>query len=349
MAGLSDRTLRVIDANLNRAREAARVAEEYARFGLDAAGPAHRLKELRHRLGDLARQFGETARARDTAKDVGTGLSTASEQARADTAAVASAAFKRLQEALRVIEEYAKTGWPDAATTAETLRYEAYLVESELLPARRLVDARLCVIVTAALCGGRDPADIAAAAIRGGADMVQLREKMLDGRPFLDLAERIRTLTADTGTTFIVNDRVDIAAAAGADGVHLGQTDMPCDRARELLGPGTIIGVSAHNSDEGRRAERDGADYLGVGAVFPTSTKADTTEGGLELVRTMAATAIVPVYAIGGIDADNVGSVVEAGADRVAVCGAVIGADDVEAAARRIREQLPAGEERADG
>ncbi|MFO7899222.1 MAG: thiamine phosphate synthase [Planctomycetota bacterium] len=349
MAKRLQKTLRVIDANLNRAREAARVAEEYARFGLDADEPARRLKELRHGLGELARSFGETARARDTAADVGTAISTPSESARAGPGDVAAAAFKRLGEALRVIEEYAKTGWPEAAKTAESLRYRAYEIEAELLPARRLVDARLYVIVTTDQCEGRDPAEVTAAAIRGGAGMIQLREKSLDGGAFLELARRLRRITTEAGVPLIVNDRADIAAAAGADGVHLGQTDLPAADARALLGPGAIIGISTHDVGEAQAAEEVGADYLGVGAVFPTDTKAATTEGGLGLVREMAGAATVPFYPIGGIDAENVASVVEAGADRVAVCRALVGAADVEAAARRIRDRLPGGEERADG
>ena len=151
-----DAAWRIVDANLNRAREAARVAEEYARFALDSADLAARLKSLRHKLRSLAADFGSDGllAARDTPGDVGTKLATESEGERATNADVAAAALKRLQEALRVIEEYAKIGRPSVAAAAEAMRYEAYAIESDLLaPRLRLRDARLYVIVTTALFG----------------------------------------------------------------------------------------------------------------------------------------------------------------------------------------------------
>lgn len=354
LTGRFRRALRIIDANLNRAREAARVAEEYARFALDSAAHARRLKEARHDLRELAEMFdggtGRVVAARDTAGDVGTQISTPSEARRDTPADVAAAALKRLQEALRVIEEYGKTECPAAAARAEALRYRIYTIETELSAPRRLADARLCVIVTAGLCGGRDPVEVARAAIRGGAGMIQLREKEMDGADFLALAKRLRGVTAEAGAVFVVNDRADIAAASDADGVHLGQTDLGCAEARRLLGAGAVIGVSAGSVEQARQAAQDGADYVGVGAVFATETKAGANVRGLELVRTVTSELSVPVYAIGGIRAENVGSVVAAGAGRVAVCSGIISAGDVEAAARDIKEQLPsaAAEDAAD-
>jgi len=339
-------TFRLIDANLNRAREAARVAEEYARFVLDSAEHSRRLKDVRHKLRGLAAVLdagsGRLLAARDTPGDVGTDIGTPSEAARGSTAEVAAASLKRLEEALRVIEEYAKTERPEAAAAAEALRYETYAIESGLLgPRGRLRDARLYVIVTAGLCRGRDVADVARAAVRGGAEIIQLREKEMEGREFLAAARRLRAATGELGALFIVNDRVDVAAAAGADGVHLGQTDLPPTEARKLLGPGAIIGVSTHSIEEARRAVADGADYIGVGTIFATQTKVPKRLAGLEYVRAVASETRIPGYPIGGMNADTIPSVLEAGGDRAAVCTAIIAADDIEAAARRIRNLLP--------
>ncbi len=338
--------LRIIDANLNRAREATRVAEEHARFVLDNAALTGRLKAMRHALRELAdladAGSGRLISARDTSGDVGTSLSVPMEMTRATPRDVLAAAFKRLQEALRAIEEHAKVECPAAASKAEALRYEAYAVEAEMLgPRARLASARLCVIVTEALCRGRDVAEVARAAVVGGAEMIQLREKEMDSAPFLAAAKRLRDVTAELGALFIVNDRADVAAAADADGIHVGQTDLPVAQARRLLGGGSIVGVSTHSIDEARRAVAEGADYIGAGAVFATRTRPTQRLAGLDYVRACAAEVRIPFFAIGGITADNLRSVIGAGASRVAVCSAVIGADDVEAAARTIRGLLP--------
>ena len=343
--------LRIVDANLNRAREAARVAEDYARFALESPALAARLKSLRHKLRSLAADFGgaKLLAARDTPGDVGTTLATESEGSRSSGPDVAAAALKRLQEALRVIEEYAKIERPSAASAAEALRYEAYAIESDLLaPRRRLRDARLYVIVTTALCEGRDPADVARAAVRGGAGIVQLREKEMCAGEFLALSKQLQAVCSEEGALFIVNDRIDIAAASGADGVHLGETDVSCADARKLLGSGSIIGISTHAIEEARQAEADGADYIGVGTIFATQTKVPKQLAGLEYVRAVASEIRIPGYAIGGMKAGVIPSVVKAGADRVAVCTAIIAADDVEAAAREINALLPGRSDAGD-
>jgi len=336
-------TSRIIDANLNRAREAARVAEEYARFTLDSPELSARLKNIRHKLHELAGRLGGTLlAARDTPGDVGTGITADGETQRGTNADVAAAALKRLQEALRVIEEYAKTESPEAAAAAEKLRYETYAIESELLgPRPRLKNARLYVIVTTGLCNGRDPVEVTRSAIRGGAEIIQLREKEMDGGEFLALARQLREVCSELGALFIVNDRADIAAASAADGVHLGRTDIPCAEARKLLGSGAIIGISTHAIEEARRAQADGADYIGVGTIFATQTKVPERLAGLGYVRAVAAEIQVPSFPIGGMKAGVIPSVVEAGGERVAVCTAIISAADVEAAAREIRALLP--------
>jgi thiamine-phosphate pyrophosphorylase len=186
---------------------------------------------------------------------------------------------------------------------------------------------------------GRDHMSMVRAALDGGADVIQLRDKDLSGRDLYALAREMASLVHASRARFIVNDRLDIALAAGADGVHLGQYDLPVAAARSLSPPSFIIGVSVGSVEEALAAERDGADYIALSPVFSTPTKDDAGPGhGLEVLREIKAAVKLPVIAIGGVNAGNVTEVVGAGADGVAVISAVLGADDVEAAARSMRE-----------
>lgn len=186
---------------------------------------------------------------------------------------------------------------------------------------------------------GRDHMSMVRAALDGGADVIQLRDKDLSGRDLYALAREMASLVHASRARFIVNDRLDIALAAGADGVHLGQYDLPVAAARSLSPPSLIIGASVGSVEEALAAERDGANYIALSPVFSTPTKDDAGPGhGLEVLREIKAAVKLPVIAIGGVNAGNVTEVVAAGADGVAVISAVLGADDVEAAARSMRE-----------
>lgn len=175
------------------------------------------------------------------------------------------------------------------------------------------------------------------AAIRGGATCVQLREKQLDKDAFLAEARQIAALCKAHGVPFIINDDLDIALACGADGVHVGQDDMPAAEVRRRAGRDLIVGVSAHNVAEARKAAADGADYLGAGAVFTTSTKQDVTALSHEGLKAICDAVDIPVVAIGGINARNLPELKGTGVDGVAVVSALFGADDIEAAARHLR------------
>lgn len=186
---------------------------------------------------------------------------------------------------------------------------------------------------------GRDHISMVRAALAGGADVIQLRDKALSGHDLYALAKDMGSLVRSSRAMFIVNDRLDIALAAGADGVHLGQDDLPVAAARSLSPPSFIIGVSVGSVEEALAAERDGADYIALSPVFSTPTKDDAGPGhGLEVLSEIKAAVRLPVIAIGGVNEGNVMEVVAAGADGVAVISAVLGADDVEAAARSMRE-----------
>ncbi|WP_293032130.1 thiamine phosphate synthase [Natronococcus sp.] len=187
------------------------------------------------------------------------------------------------------------------------------------------------LVTQASISKGRSTPEIVRAAIDGGIDAVQLREKETSARSRYELGLELRELTADAGVDLIVNDRVDIAEAIGADGVHVGQSDLPVSVARDLLGPEAIVGCSASTVAEARRAEADGADYLGVGSVYGTSSK-DVPEAetgvGPERIAKVAEAVSIPVVGIGGVTADNAGPVVEAGAVGVAVISEITAVDD---------------------
>jgi len=190
---------------------------------------------------------------------------------------------------------------------------------------------------------GRDTLSVARAAIEGGATVIQLRDKAAGTRALVEEGLALRELTREQGALLIVNDRVDVALAIDADGAHVGQDDLPAALARALLGPERILGVSAGNLAEAEAAVAAGADYLGVGPIYATRGKADAgPPTGAALLRELAARYPVPLVAIGGITAGNAGEAIRAGASGVAVITAVVAADDIAAAARRVRDVVRA-------
>ncbi|MFC5134949.1 MULTISPECIES: thiamine phosphate synthase [Haloferacaceae] len=208
---------------------------------------------------------------------------------------------------------------------------------------------RTYLVTGAEYSAGRETPRIVADALTAGVDVVQLREKATDARRRYHLGLRLRELTAEAGVPLIVNDRVDLAAAVDADGVHLGQSDLPIGVARDRLGSDAIVGASASSVAEATEAVDAGADYLGVGAVYGTDSKdvsGDRDGIGPERVGTVADAVDVPAVGIGGIDAGNAAAVVEAGASGVAVVSAITAAEDPRAAAETLREAVTSGLER---
>jgi thiamine-phosphate pyrophosphorylase len=336
---------RVVDANANRAREALRVLDDYCRFVLDDAVLTGELKAVRHQLAQLlARVPAATLyESRETLGDVGTAISTRGELARESPADVARINFKRLQEALRSLEEFGKLLGTELASGLEAIRYGVYTLERAVgigADARsRLAAAKVYVLLTGSQCVAALDWTIREAAA-GGADAFQLREKSLSDRELLERARDVRRWTREVGALFLVNDRPDIARLAEADGVHLGQDDMPVKDARRILGPGPLIGVSTHTPQQVRQAVLNGASYIGIGPTFPSKTKEFGELAGLEFVRQAAALTTLPAFVIGGVTVSNIGQAVDAGAKRVAVSAAVCGADDPGAAARALRAAL---------
>lgn len=205
------------------------------------------------------------------------------------------------------------------------------------------IDYALYLVTDRALSRGRATAEIVRAAVAGGVTCVQLREKHCGTREFLEEARALRAVSRALGIPLIVNDRVDVALAVGADGVHLGQQDMPLADARRLGPPGWIIGVSAESPADAIRAEKEGADYVGVSPVFATPTKADAAPPlGLEGLRNIRAAVKIPLVAIGGIHAGNARAAIRAGADGLAVVSAIVSADSPRAAAAILRREIDA-------
>jgi len=204
----------------------------------------------------------------------------------------------------------------------------------------------LYVITDETVGRGRSHAELATQAVDGGADVIQLRDKRLPAPDLLEAATAIRKITRDSGALFIVNDHLDLALRVGADGVHLGAADIPLPEARSLSPPGFIIGASVGSVAGALRAEAAGADYVALSPTFATGSKSDAGPGlGLFVLSAIRAAVSVPLIAIGGINAGNVADVIAAGADGVAVISAVVGADDVTAAARDLRARIAAAKQ----
>lgn len=207
------------------------------------------------------------------------------------------------------------------------------------------LDLTLYVVSGQHLARGRDLLTVMEAALAGGATTIQLREKNLTGRELVEAGRALKELAHRYGATFIVNDRVDIALAVDADGVHLGQDDLPVTLARQIMGPDKIIGLSTHSWEQALAASKLPVNYIGVGPVFPTNSKPDAEKPvGLELVQRVSRELSIPFVAIGGINASNIREVVAAGARNVAVISAVVAAEDIAAAARDLRHYLTGGE-----
>ena len=205
----------------------------------------------------------------------------------------------------------------------------------------------LYVVLDRGAAGDRDLVPLLDAVLAGGCRVVQLREKIMPLSDLYPVARALRRRCREAGCLFIVNDRVDLALAVEADGVHVGQDDLPAREARRLLRPGMILGVSTHDESQARRARDDGADYVAVGSMFPTGSKTGFRLVGPDLLRRVRPEIRVPLVAIGGITLDNVTEVIRAGADAVAVISAVCASPDPAAAARRFLETIRAAREGA--
>ncbi len=333
----SDVVYRILDANLDRAREGLRIIEEWCRFGLKDAGFSGQCKDMRQALARW--HTPELRAARNTPDDPGTDLTHPREASRSGLEQLLQANFCRVEEALRVLEEYGKLYRSDMAASCKQMRYDIYTLESRLLGHQRhqkLLRSQLYLVTS--------PQDnlisVVEAALQGGLPLVQYRDKTADDKTRLRHAKQLKQLCHEYDALFLMNDRVDLALAVGADGVHLGQHDMPVALARQMLGPHCIVGKSTTSPKEMEQALQEGADYIGVGPVYETPTKAGKAAAGLSYVRHAQKNATVPWFCIGGINTDNLGSVLGGGATRVAVVRAIMEAEHPTLIAQYFLSQL---------
>jgi thiamine-phosphate pyrophosphorylase len=318
---------RILDANLDRAREGLRTVEEWCRFGLEDAALSQECKNLRQEIALW--HTPELRAARNTLGDVGTQLSHAQEEQRSNLDQLLIANLCRVQEALRVLEEYSKLINPGMSSSCKQMRYRVYSLESALTSP---LQAKMQALMAARLYLVTMPVPNIVATVEqaliGGLKLVQYRSKDADDVERWQEAQALRDLCRQYHALFIMNDRVDIALAVDADGVHLGQNDLPIAVARQILGKDKVVGRSTTNPTEMAKALAEGADYIGVGPVYETPTKAGKAAAGLEYVRYALTNSTVPWFAIGGVDTHNIGDVVSAGAPGVALVRAIMQAPD---------------------
>jgi len=340
---------RIIDANFNRAREALRVIEEFCRFALNSAPLTERAKQLRHELSSAIDKLDAALliSSRDTLGDVGVNRTVENQLRRAELKDCFTAACKRLTEALRALAEMTQTVNASVAQTIENLRYSAYTLEKDIVlfgdTTERFKRVRLYIVITSNL-----PADVLSLThkcVAGGADCVQLRAKEIEDDKLFALAVELVQICKADGVLSIINDRADIAVAAGADGVHLGQNDLAVEQARKLQLTPLIIGKSTHSPEQLCAACDERPAYVSLGPVFATGTKPTAEPVGLDYVRQgtkeLADTGIGHV-AIGGITLDNVEEVLNAGAKAIAVCSAVTEVADPTTTCRALKEKITA-------
>ncbi len=340
-------TLRIIDANCNRISEGLRFLEDIARFVLNDATLSQQLKTTRHNIIKSISKLGiKLISERNSGSDVGANSKLGSQQQELPSLITANA--KRVEEGLRVIEELAKL--PEISPILDSskfqrARFELYALEQNLLSKilRQQKMTRLTglyVILDTQVLGSKDEIDAATKALKGGAKILQLRDKHHEKGKLLAIAQRLKELCAKSNALFIVNDHLDIALAVDADGLHVGQEDLPLPVARKELPIDKIIGCSTRNLKQALKAEAEGADYIAIGSVFPTPTKKEATVVGIERLRQIKQEVSIPVVAIGGINKNNVGEVISAGAISAAVISAVLNQADIEEATRQMVNKI---------
>ena len=346
---ISGQTLRIIDANLNRIGEGLRLLEDTARLLLNDASLTQQLKTMRHELvkGDWSFNK-QLLQARNSEGDVGINIETPEQEKQRELPLMVVANSRRVQESLRTVEELAKIPGITPKLNSEKFkqaRFNLYTIERNLLSRLLRQDKikhipGLYAIIDTQALKGRSHIEVASQIIRGGAKTIQLRDKLLSKKEMLPIAQQLKNLCAEHNVLFIVNDYLDIALAADADGLHLGQNDLPTKVARKLLPIDKILGCSTTTVDQAVTAESDGADYIAVGSIYPTTSKETAKVIGLEGLRQIRQAVALPLVAIGGITKDNAAEVIATGASSVAVISAILQAGSPEEAARQIVARL---------
>lgn len=341
-------TLRILDASINRASEGLRVVEAWARMALDDAFLSRQLKQLRHDLTEscAAIEAAWRLRSRDSEADVGRNVQTEAEYQRDDFESLLRSNMSRVQQAARTIEEFSKSDFPDVAKAVEQVRYRAYTLEKAVFGTafnrERFQKSHLYVLVDACeeRTGFAKLKSLVTSLVDAGVDLIQLRDKSLSDSELIAAGKVIGSVTHGTEAAWVMNDRVDLCVAAGADGVHLGQEDLSVHEARMMLRSNQFIGVSTHSAEQARKAVIDGADYIGVGPVFPSPTKDFDSHVGVKVVKEVLNEVSLPAFAIGGISDSNIATLIAVGCRRVAVSSAICKSEDPSESVRTLRARL---------
>ena len=335
------RIAQIIDANLDRAREGLRVLEEWARYGLDRVDIVKKLKDYRQILG--SHHLDSYKNARNHTKDNCNGITHPEQFKRIYTENIISSNSSRVQEALRVLEEFSRNNNYELSKAASLIRYEIYSLEIEIMNAKCnknlneiLNENNLYLITNEKQDLIRDIENL----LIGGVKIIQHRFKGRDDSNNLNQAKIIRKLCRSHGAIFIINDRIDIALACEADGVHLGQNDLDLKTARKILGFSKLIGISANNEKDIKLAIQDGCDYLGIGPVFETNTKKTKKPLGINLIKELTKDIKIPWYAIGGIKNDNISILRSNGIHKVAIVSEIMNDENPQKKAMIILKTL---------
>ena len=326
---IDNRIAQLIDANLDRAREGLRVMEDWCRFGLKRNDFSIQLKDWRQQLG--AHHHNIYRKARLTSEDPAMGVSHPLQQSRSTPEDIFIANSSRVQEALRVLEEFTRITDPTLSEVATRIRYETYEIEIKVLNTKEGLDKRQILKDCSLYLVTKNRTklkEIVLQSLEAGVKIVQYREKILNDNEKVKQAKDLASLCKKYNSLFIVNDRIDIALAVDADGIHLGQEDMPTKIARKLLGSEKIIGRSTHCLEDIKKAEEEGCDYIGIGSIFPSETKKKLNPIGIDYLRKGLDTTILPAFAIGGINSSNINELNQINNLRIAISNAIINADD---------------------
>jgi thiamine-phosphate pyrophosphorylase len=349
---MSRQRLRIIDANLNRTGEGLHLLEDLARLILNDASVSQQLKTMRHEIvrGDWSFNQ-QLLQSRNSEGDVGIDIEAFGEKRQRELPIMVVANARRVQESLRILEELSKIPGTIPKLDPEKFkqaRFALYTIEQTLLSKLLRQDKTthltgLYAIIDSQALNRRNHIEVASQLIQGGAKAIQLRDKLRSKGELLPIAQQLKNLCSEHAVLFIMNDYLDLALAADADGLHLGQKDLPISVARKLLPIDKILGCSVTTVDQATAAESAGADYIAVGSIYPTSSKETARVVGLKRLRQIRQAVSLPLIAIGGITEDNMAEVSAAGADSVAVIGAILQAKDIEEATRQIIARFEVG------
>tara|TARA_Y100001968_G_scaffold332132_1_gene389195 strand:+ start:1100 stop:2146 length:1047 start_codon:yes stop_codon:yes gene_type:complete len=338
---IDQRVARLIDANLDRTREGLRVIEDWCRFGLDRRDLVIKIKNWRHVLAAHHHDIYKNARA--ASSDQGALLNHPEQENRDTTQSVITANCSRAQEGLRVLEEFSRKTDPELAKSASIIRYALYELEQTILKVKykknrveKLKSCKICLITSPESELLKTVHD----AVKSGVKIIQFRGKDGTDQENFMQSKELASICTKNDCLFIINDRIDLALAVEADGVHLGQNDIPTNIARKLLGPEKLIGRSTHSLMQLHSAEEEGCDYIGIGPVYKTKTKPEANPIDFQDLLEVTRSSSLPYFAIGGINNANLHEITSIGINRIAVSSAIMKSKNPSLTTKEIIKKL---------